>query len=65
MLTVNHVFDILCEWYQTKSWKQALDKVIPERKQADKAATEVNKAANADQQSLLEESKEWLINSLS
>lgn len=33
VLTVNHVFDILCEWYQTKSWKLALNKVVPERKQ--------------------------------
>ena len=33
VLTVNHVFDILVEWYQVRDWKKALDKVIPERKQ--------------------------------
>ena len=32
VLTVNHVFGIICEWYQTKSWQKSLDKVIPERK---------------------------------
>jgi predicted DsbA family dithiol-disulfide isomerase len=40
VLTVNHVFDILCEWYQCRNWKQALDKVVPERKQDKEKAVE-------------------------
>lgn len=31
---MNHVFEIVVEWYQTKDWQKALNKVIPERKQA-------------------------------
>ncbi len=33
VLTVNHVFEIVAEWYQTKDWRGALNKVIPDRKQ--------------------------------
>lgn len=33
VLTVNHVFEILTEFYQGKDWKEALNKVIPDRKQ--------------------------------
>jgi len=32
VLAVNHVFEILGLWFNTKDWKHALDKVIPERK---------------------------------
>ncbi len=33
VLTVNHVFEIVAEWYQTKDWRGALNKIIPDRKQ--------------------------------
>lgn len=33
VLAVNHVFEIVSLWFNTKDWKHALDKVIPERKQ--------------------------------
>jgi hypothetical protein len=32
VLTVNHVFDILAEQFNTKDWGKSLHKVIPERK---------------------------------
>lgn len=32
VLAVNHVFQIVAEWFNTKDWKHALDKVVPERK---------------------------------
>ena len=32
VLTVNHVFEILAEQFNTKDWKKTLEKVIPDRK---------------------------------
>jgi tRNA (guanine9-N1)-methyltransferase len=33
VLAVNHVFEIVSQWFNNRDWKHALDKVIPERKQ--------------------------------
>ena len=58
VLAVNHVFEIVSLWFNTKDWKHALDKVIPERKQQSNKPAVVkvkNLAKVAD-----EESKEWL-----
>ena len=55
VLTVNHVFEIVAEWYQTKDWRIALNKVIPDRKQEKQT---VVKLGNSDVNNYLEESKE-------
>jgi len=56
VLTVNHVFEIMAEWYQTKDWRGSLNKVIPDRKQEKETVVKIG----GDQKQDLEEEKSAL-----